>query len=141
MLQRAQKIARQRVYHGNGARATLQRALKTLAIDPVPYPIRQISNDAGVVDVSDGGMIQAAQGFGLTDEPEPGRLVRVEVHAQTYSAPQDQVLSLEKDALERYSYGSLEPVPGAKRCVRALVVPGGLGRAQRSNPRRRSILT
>src|SRR5918995_5776832 len=141
VLQRAQQIARERMYHGDGTGSALQRTLKTFAIDPVAYSERQFSDDAGIVDMPDSGMVQAAERFGLTDEPCPGGLVGVEVHPQAHSAPEDQVLGFEEHALERYGYRALQPVSGAKRCVGALVVAGGLVRVQRSNPRRRSIVT
>jgi hypothetical protein len=141
VLQRAQQIARERVYHGDGTGSALERTLKTFAIDPVPYSECQFSDDTRIVDVPDSGMVQATERFGLTDKPCPGGLVGVEVHPQAHSAPEDQVLGFEEDALNRYGHRALQPVSGAKRCVGALVVAGGLVRVQRSNPRRRSIVT
>ena len=141
VLERTQKIARQGVYHRYWSGTTLQRALKSFAIDPVAHPERHLSNDTSIVDVPDGGMIEPAQGLGLTDKPGPGGLVRVEVDPQTHSSPEDEVLGFEEDALDRDGYRALQSVSRAKRSVGALVIAGGLVRIQRRNPRRRSIVT
>ena len=138
MFHRAEEIAGQRVHHRDGAWPALQRALESFSIDPVTDPICQLSSDAGIVDVPDGGVVEPAQCLRFTDEPGPGWSVGVKVYPQSNASLEDEVLRLEEHSLHRRRYGPLQLVAEAERSVSALEIAVWLGRAQRSNPRRRS---
>src|SRR5215210_3483187 len=96
MLERAQQITRQRMYHRNRSGASLQRTLEPLAIDPVAHAERNLSYHTRIVHVPDGGMVQPAERLGLADEPGAGGLIAIEVDPQAHSPSQDQVVRLEE---------------------------------------------
>ena len=110
-------------------------------MDPVADPKRQLTNDPGVVDVSNGGVIQPAKRLGLPHEPGPCRLVGEEIHPQADPALQDQIVRFEEDPLRRHRDRPLDAIAGSERLVGALEVAVRPDAGQRSNPRRRSTFT
>ena len=76
VLQSGEDVPRQRVYGGEGTRPALHRFLQALAFDPVADPVGEFADDAGVVDVPDGRMIQLGQRLGLPQEPGADLVVR-----------------------------------------------------------------
>ena len=75
VLQCAQQIPGQGVHHRESVGAPLHRLLQPLAVDPVADPEGQVADDAGIVDVPDGRMVEPAQRLGLAQEPGRGWLV------------------------------------------------------------------
>jgi hypothetical protein len=115
------------VHHRNRPGSPLECPLETLAVYPVADTIGQISNDAGIVDVTNGRVVQAAQRFPFAHEPGPGGLIGVEIHSQTHPALEDQVLRFEEHSLRRGRYGALQPVARPERGVGALEIAVRLG--------------
>jgi hypothetical protein len=73
----------------------VQRLLQSFSFDPVSHSEREFSDDAGVIDVTDGRVVQPAQRFRLAEKPGPDRRIGVEVDAQTDAALEDLVVRLE----------------------------------------------
>jgi hypothetical protein len=73
----------------------MERLLQPFAIDPVPDSKCQVTDDPGIVHVADGGMIQPAQRFRLSEKPGPDGGIGVEIHPQADPAFQNLVVRFE----------------------------------------------
>jgi hypothetical protein len=91
----------------------MQRLLESFPIDPIAHPIRQVIDDARIVHVADGGVIQPAQRFGFAEKPGASGGLGMKVHPETDPPLQDLVLSLEEYLFGRGGNRPLQPVAGA----------------------------
>src|SRR4051812_12548739 len=103
--------------HRNGTGPALERLLQPFAFDPVADPVRQIADHAGIIDVTDGRMVQPPHCFRFTKEPASERWIKV--HPQADSPLEDLIPGLEEDTLRRSRDGALEPIARAERFVGA----------------------
>ena len=79
----------------------MQRLLETFSFDPVAHPVGQVADDAGIVHVADGGMVQPTERFRLPEKPGPRGGLGVEVHPEADPALQHLVVGLEENLLRR----------------------------------------
>ena len=127
VIERGEDIARQGVHGGNRPGPALDRVEGALPVDPAARAKGDLPEDAGVVHVTDGGMIELGQRLRLAEEPAAQGAVRVEVDAQAHPALQDEIVGLEQDPLARSGDGPVDPVAMAERGRRPFGVEAGIG--------------
>src|ERR1700732_125845 len=141
MFQRTQDVSGKVVDHGDGPGSTMECLLESFPINPIPHPVRQVTDDPGIVYMADGGVIQPAQCFRFPEKPGAGGGLGMEVRGAAAPRLRARALSIEEHLLRGRSHGSLQPVAGTERVLGALEIAKRLYLGQRSNPRRRSTLT
>ncbi len=82
VLERAQQVARESVHHRDQPGSAPAGLVQALALDPGAHAIGEVAGDASVVDVTDGGMVQLGQRFGLAHEPGTGLGAALEVDSK-----------------------------------------------------------
>ena len=139
VLQRAQQVSREREHARDHPRAPLHRLLQPFAFDPVADPIRKITDDAGVIHVTDAWVIELSERFAFAEEPRAGGLIGEEVDPQAHSALEALVECLEEHPHRRRRDDPLQPVPMTQGRPGLLEDEQWLRAGQRRAPRRRSI--
>jgi hypothetical protein len=119
----------------------VERLLEPFSFDPVPDPEGEVTNDARVVHMANGGMVQPAERLGLSQKPRAYGGVAVKVHPQADSPFEDQVISLKQHLFGRRRDSPFQTVALSQSFLGTLEVAERLDGGQRSSPRRRSTLT
>ena len=91
--------------------------------DPVAHPEGELTDDSGIIHMTDGRMIQPAQRFRFTQEPGTNRRIGVEVHPQADSSLEELIVGLEQHLFGRDGHGALQAIATPQGLLGALEIP------------------